>query len=686
MSFQFDFETSRHPWRPLDWALVALIVTWGAVWHLPHLTHSFIHNWDESMHQVVSRGVYDTFFYPHMYVDPIYPVTDHSKWWYADAWLLKPTGPFWVNAVMMKVVGVTPAASRLTALLGELLAALSLFALLRPQARRFWATVGALGFLAVPYSWTLIQGHMFGDVTDTTLVGWVTFAVLCLVWAVERHSWRWAFAAGVATGVGYLCKTQLALAPLGVFGVMWLLGLVAFSPGPRLRHVLAMYGGFFAAALPWNLYCAYAWPKTWNAMNAYTLGHFGKDTGTDIGSWARPADAIFNEVNQLELAPLPVAVAALTVGWLFWRALTKKDPLSVALFLWLGSTWFVHSVAHAKQPNHVWNSAPAVFAALALWGKDVWRAPRLAAAAIGAFATPLGIAHLPQLAKWREALPAVLDETRRLPGLFEGLALAVGGVGVVSVLLFVPFLRRWLAPLLAFVANALVLHVLLWAAPTALITQRDSKAQERHHSHTKDVGLALDAALPKKSVLWADLDADPPSAHLHYDLMFWSGRMTYRRGPDLPAAQAKGYESFLVTPAAAPFEPIVQVPAHAWLRAYDLSKPAALPDVPQGAERLEVKQGSLTVLGFGAAPVAATRDRWAFFVRPQGVPHELRVGFVTATGTETVVVSPEASLVGRGRLADVAWFVMPVVGPPRAAVTALELDPAAPTKLSAAPR
>lgn len=681
MPFEFDTDSSRHPWRPLDWGLLALIVGWGCFWHLPHLTHSFIHNWDESMHQLVSRGVYDTFFYPHHYVDPLYPVTDYTKWWYADVWLLKPIGPFWLNALMMKVVGVTPTASRVTSLLGELLAALSLFLMLRPHVRRFWATVAALGFLSVPYSWILIQGHMVGDVTDTTVVGWVTCAMLLLVWSVERHSGRWALLAGVATGIGYMCKTQLALAPLGVFGVMWLLDVAGFSAGPRFRHVLAMYGGFFAAALPWNLYCLHTWPKAWTAMNGYTLGQFGKDSGADIGPWARPIDAIFNETNQLELAPLPVAVAALTVVWLFWRALVKKDSLTVALFLWLGSTWFVHSLAHAKPPNHVWNSAPAVFAALAFWGKDLWQSPRLGAAVLGAFATPLGIAHLPQLARWREALPAVLDQTRRVPGLFEGLTLAVGAVVVVSVLSRVPALRRWLGAALALGGNGVVLHALLWAGPAALLAQRESKTLERHQTHSKDVGLAVDAATPKKSVLWADLDMDPPSAHIHYDLMFWSGRMTYRRGPDLPAAEAKGYRSYLVTPIAAPYAPVEGVPAHAWLRAYDLAKPAAPPDLPPDAERLEAKQGSLTVLGFGAAPADGSHDRWAFFVRPQGVPHELQVGFVTAQGTQRLVIPPEATLVGRGRLADVAWYVAPGLGPPRTAVLALELVPGAPTAL-----
>ncbi|MBI3183476.1 MAG: glycosyltransferase family 39 protein [Myxococcales bacterium] len=660
------------PWRRLDWACVALILGWGVAWLSPNLGHPSIHNWDEALHQVVTRGVYDSFFYPHMYADPLYP-THPEQWWYADVWLLKPAGPFWFGAALMHLIGVTPLALRIGSLLGELGAAVALCLMVRGVAGRLWATIGALGFLALPFGWILTQGHMFGDATDCTLVGWVTVSMAMLLWSVEKQSWRWAAAAGAAAGAAYLCKTLLALAPLGVAGVMWLLGVVRFCAGPRLKSVAAMFGAAVLVAAPWNLYAAWKWPAVYFAGSKLAFGHILQGSGADVGPWARPFDAIFNEVNATELRPIPVAVGVLVLGWLLYRALRRREFVVVGLALWLGSTWVMHSIVSVKAPAHVWNAVPAVFAGLAIIGVDVWRSGPLGAAAVAAFASGWAIGAVPGLGRVREWLPSSFDQTRRLPGLAEGAVLIAAAVVVGLLLGLRRRGRAVVVPVLAAGASVLVGWTLLVKGPSELRRAEGEKRPTRYASHTRELGLALGELTPPRSVLWQEIDVDPKDQFEVQNLMFWSGRMSYRRGPDLAAAQAKGYESYLISPVARPYAPVEGVPAHAWLRAYDLGRPGEPPPIPAGATPLDVQLEGASVLGFASGRIDGERDRYAFFVRPRGVPAELRIVFHTRAGSEEQLVAPEACLRGRASLADVPWFILPVVGPPRGELEALEL-------------
>ena len=66
---------------------------------------------------VTSGGTFESFFTPHIYRDPLFP-QPLGNWWAAHIWLHKPTGPFWLAAILMHVVGVTPLALRLVRPLG----------------------------------------------------------------------------------------------------------------------------------------------------------------------------------------------------------------------------------------------------------------------------------------------------------------------------------------------------------------------------------------------------------------------------------------------------------------------------------------------------------------------------------------------------------------------------------------
>jgi 4-amino-4-deoxy-L-arabinose transferase-like glycosyltransferase len=338
-----------------DVVLMAIIVGWGLFWLAPGLAHPGIHNWDEAMHQAAARGTYDTFFYPHIWSDHIWP-DDPKAWTSSGVWMHKPTLPLWLAAIGMNVTGVTPLALRLVSLAGHILAAICTFLLARRAGSRFWAAAAAIAFLSLPFGWRLTQGVMFADVYDALLAGLVALTVLWLVRAVERDSAKWAALAGVALGLAHLTKTVLALAPFGVACVMAVLKLTKLAPGPRPRHVLAMGLAALATSGPWNLYCYLRWPVEFRIGMAHTFGHVGKGSGVDVGPWRRPVDAVFNELLATEFGPFPHALLIVGAVWLVVRSIRLREPAVIATALWVWSTWITHSMMSVKVPAQVWNA------------------------------------------------------------------------------------------------------------------------------------------------------------------------------------------------------------------------------------------------------------------------------------------------------------------------------------------
>src|SRR4051812_33221235 len=329
----------QRPLEPLrldrtDALIILLICCWG-VWLLaPGLGHPGMHDWDETLHQTAARGTYDSFFFPHFYSDPIYPVPPND-WFGAGVWLHKPIAPLWFGAIVMHIIGVTPLAMRIGALMGQLGAAVATYLLARNAAGRFWATVGACSFLALPFGWILTQGRLFGDVYDCMLVGFVSLTMVLLVRTIEKDSWRWAVATGVALGLGHLTKTVLALAPLGVAVVMLGARWLRFSKGPRPTHLLIMGAVALLISGPWNLYAALRWPQVYRSGMELTFGHIQAPPQIDVGGWRRPVDGIFVEMLNHEFSPMGSIFPVVVGVWLIIRGVRQRETAVIATALWL---------------------------------------------------------------------------------------------------------------------------------------------------------------------------------------------------------------------------------------------------------------------------------------------------------------------------------------------------------------
>ena len=646
-----------------DALLMVALVGVGLWFLLPDLAHDSEWNFDESFNQAVARHVYEHPFKPMLYPDPVHDTPEmYRDYWSPRIWLVKPVGGYWVTAALMLFVGKVPLAYRLAGLLGHLISALTVYVLGRRYAGRMLAFIAGLGLLALPLAWTFVQARFISDDLDVQLAGWVCGAMLSLFQSIRLRSLKWAALAGAFTGMGILVKFVLALTPLGVAFVLWALALARFCDGPRTREFLMMTFTTCAVALPWNLYAALKWPLAYSQGNLNELLiHLRPGAGSGHNQWARPVDAVFNEMILWLSSPLPQALTILAGVWLLVRAARSRDFVLVGLAAWLWATWLGHSLPATKQMHHLWNSVVPQFIALAMLTRDSLKRVPLAFAALGALATPVLVPKWPWLSVLRTYFPA--NSQSHGGDLIAGLQLLVLGLllgFVVHALLF-----RRLRGAFMWVPGFAAACWFAWVTVhDGVVRQRELRAEAQpqfNAAFSKTVGQAIDALTPEQSVVLFDA-GDAPGQIERHNMLFWSNRMVVP-GRDPTDYPAHGFHPYLVSAIAEPYEPL-PVPASAWLRAYDLTKPLPEPaPVPEGLTRLDVRVGNAEVVGYSSEPSLRGRARYAFIVRPNGDLRPMRVRFTTAEGPVEVMTKATDALKPVGQLARAAWYVLPVVGP-----------------------
>ncbi len=660
LAYQRFLQVSDFPW------LFAIVLI-GLVQLAPGLAHPSIASWDESAHQAVTRGIYDTGL-PVIYKDPLIPILA-TDWLNAGVFLHKPILPFLMGSLVMRLTGITPLALRLVSLCASIAAALLLFSLARRSLGRLLSLVLAFAYLTLPFHWRLVQGYQFGDVTDATLSAFVTLAFCLLILALERTSLRLAVAAGAAVGLAFLCKNVLSLAPLGVAGAVILVPLAGSAWRFRLRAFLLMLATAFVVAAPWNIYTAVRWPALFRQETEHTLGHLN---GTTVTNWAKPFDAIWNEIDELELEPFPPVVIFLSgLLLLAWGVRRRRDPEPVVLALWLLVEWVVLSAARAKVPAIAWAAVPALFLGFGLWIKAARTWPALAGALLGAVLTPVIAPRLPLLARLRSSLPYFLMQTRLRPGLFEGLLLAGVCAGVAWLITRPTLVRRFVVPALAFAATLVALNLAIATNDRALRAKATSLRDQSLESYTDKLGLALDRLIPDKSVLLLGIDRNRPCCFEKQNLMFWSGRMVYPRTFE-QRARDRGYHPYLISSVAQPFALVAGVPAGSPLQAFDLNAPLPGPSpLPEGVATSEVDAAGTKLEGLGTLRGDGRRDRYALYMHSATPQARVDLAFLSRGGSQNWMLGPELSLAGPIQLKDAAWYILPALGPRKGAVSGI---------------
>jgi 4-amino-4-deoxy-L-arabinose transferase-like glycosyltransferase len=667
--------------------LVLLAVARVGLW--PNLDHPAIARWDEAVHQLATRELHDTGV-PTVYPEPLVPYP-FSKWTEAHIFIHKPPLPFAMAALLMWIVGAAPVALRLVSLAAAFAAAAGLYWFGRRVVGAALALILAVAFLALPFGFRLVQGYQFGDVTDVSLLGFLTLSLWVLYEAVERDSSGLAAVAGALCGCAYLCKSALALLPLGVAGGLASLGALGLAPRLRFRLLFWFVAAAIVVALPWNLYSALKWPDLYRWEANHTLGFLTDRTRPE----ARPVDALFNELNERELAPWPVAIFPLAGLWLLWAAWKRRTTELWLLCLWLWGEWIPLTIAVVKVPAHGWGVIPAELLAVGLLLRDSLKRPWLAAAALGALLSKPIASLLPQLALVRRAVPKFLVQTAARPGLAEGVVLLLlfGMIGFALTRL----LRHWPLARLAVGGSALLLACWIGLGLSAQamrlfqLDYRDTGAD----TYGDDLGRILDRELPPNAMLFLST-RDPACCLGKQELMFFSRRMTYPAQERLvELARANGFHPYLVSGLAQPFARVQAVPANVWLHAFDLDAPQVVPDatLPEGVTPADVTLGAQHVLGVAVGRGDSTRDRYVLYLRAQGPYTPLTVSFYLDDGSVEHEPIPQRraldwpmsskSKVQSPPSADRPWFTDPtmtswyelsVPGPLRSRLRSLQLN------------
>jgi 4-amino-4-deoxy-L-arabinose transferase-like glycosyltransferase len=598
---------------PVGLVVLGLVCLW------PNLSHPAIASWDESGHQAAVRGLFDTST-PTIYRDPLIPAGP-GDWLAAQVFLHKPTLPFALGALMMRLFGVTPLALRTVSLIAALATALGMYFIGRRFLGTPLAAVVAAAFLFLPFGFTLVQGYQFGDATDCTLVAFLTLSMWALVVAIERGSIRRAAVAGALCGCAFLCKSALALTPIGVVAALVILGRTRFAPRLKQSMLWATVLAALIVAVPWNLYCAIKWPEVYGFEAKFTLGFL-----TDRGRmFSKPAiDALFDQINDQELAPWPAALPFVAGVSLLWSALKRRDWRRWLLCLWVWGEWVPLSVAAVKVPAHAWGAVPAALIAVGLLIRDSVEQSALAGAIIAALGTSSAMAFLARHVSFRLLSQGGSPLGRARSNLEVGLVLALLG-GVVAYGTVRLWQRHvWLPRVLAMAAAGAVCWVALVQSPLRLRAERTAHRDPFVESYGDQLGRALDRSIPERSVLFVDVARDPHCCFEKTSLIFYSGRMVYKFDDKLVGlARERGYHPYLVSGAARPYRRVESVPASSPWQAFDLDSPLTRASPPP-QDMTQVNGwtgnarviGNAHVIGFAIGRGDKDRDRYVFYLEP----------------------------------------------------------------------
>ncbi len=229
----------------------------------------------------------------------------------------------------------------------------------------------------------------------------LVFLMIAAVWAglrgVETGHWRWAVAAGMFLGLGFLAKQLQVLLIVPPLALMWLL----CAPGGWLRRIgqlLAAAGAMIVAA-GWYLLAVELWPKAArpyiggsqnNSIMELTLGYNGlgrlngNETGAVLPSGGTPQGGMWGETSIWRMFDssqggqiawlLPLALSLFIIGLWLGRADRQRRASYLAWGGWLIVTALVFSFMQGIFHQYYTVAlAPAISALVGIGLYDAYR-------------------------------------------------------------------------------------------------------------------------------------------------------------------------------------------------------------------------------------------------------------------------------------------------------------------------
>jgi 4-amino-4-deoxy-L-arabinose transferase len=412
--------------------MLLAILAGSLVLNTHRIDHPGLHYFDESFHAIVARNLLKHPFKPTL-IDTPYLAYDPTHWGENHVWLHKPILPLWTIAASYAILGVNTLALRLpSALLATASVALTFLIGRRLFDRQTGLT--AAGLQAInPAIQRLVQGYLFSDHIDISLLFWVELGVYFVVKAAETGRWSNVLAAGVAQGLAYLSKSYLAALLTGLAVTAWLLprlGIVSPDDSKwKFRHVAGMVAATLATVAPWTIYCAWAFPIEFAHEHGYVFTHVGQG----VENWGGPWDRLYFDhlIGLYHAFYTPMIAAGLAL--MGPMVASRRLPLWF-VFAWLVGVLAPHTIAATKTPSATLIALPAGFLLLARLIREGWQErPRL----LATWAAIMGVvaASPSRIGRFSRGFPqpprfagVMLEAT----WVFEHLAVAFAIVGVIE--------------------------------------------------------------------------------------------------------------------------------------------------------------------------------------------------------------------------------------------------------------
>jgi 4-amino-4-deoxy-L-arabinose transferase-like glycosyltransferase len=361
-------------------AAVILILLGSFCLKLHHLDHAALKPLDEVFHAIVARNLMKHPLTPTLVDQPYLPY-DATNWQGNFIWLHKPPMALWQIALSYAIFGVGALGLRLpSAILST--AAAGLTYLIGVELLDATAGLIAAAFQAFnPVLLMLVQGYVFSDHVDISLLFWTELSIYFLARTVRTGQKSAAIICGIAQGLAFLSKSYPALIVSGVALVAWLLPQVRL----RRRTFFLILLATAATAFPWTLYSAVRFPTEVAHENAGILSHLDQN----VEGWAAPWDRVlFGYWISIFHVYYPLVLAATVI--LIVRAIHLRERGLLIVLAWAGGTLVPNLLAQSKPMTATLVGWPAMWLlmgymiSLALkgnrWALGTWAVAMLLAA------------------------------------------------------------------------------------------------------------------------------------------------------------------------------------------------------------------------------------------------------------------------------------------------------------------
>ncbi len=368
--------------RAWVWPLAHRLALWALLagsflLKLNNLNHAAIKPLDEVFHAIVAQNFLRHPLTPTLVDQPFLPY-DRADWQSNHIWLHKPPMAMWQMAISLAALGGNNFALRLPS---AVLSTLAVWLTYLIGAELLDATAGLIAAALQafnPVILMLVNGYVFSDHVDISLLFWTEAAIYFLVRAMRSGGKTDCILCGVAQGFAFLSKSYPAL-------IVTLLALAAWRMKSRVsgRRVILILLVTAAVVLPWILNVAVRFPTEFAAENAGILRHLDQN----VEGWAAPWDRVlFDYWVSIFHVFYPCVLAA---AILLLPKAARHDGLWM-VFVWALGVLVPNLLATSKTMSATLIGWPAMWLLMGClisqalrgdnWALGVWLASMLSAA------------------------------------------------------------------------------------------------------------------------------------------------------------------------------------------------------------------------------------------------------------------------------------------------------------------